>query len=87
LEEAITVGELCEHLLFASFELHEFIIFKNDYSGSIRLILNYVIWKACCPRSTSKLKNIDQRGCEEDLQDLPEAGFEHIYTRRSRRKE
>jgi hypothetical protein len=45
LQEAITVGELCEHLLFASFELHEFIIFKNDCSRSIRLILNYMILK------------------------------------------
>jgi hypothetical protein len=87
LEEAITVGELYEHLLFANFELHEFIIFKNDCRRSIRLILNYMILKACCRRSTSELKNTDQRGCEEDLQDLPEAGFKHIYTRRSRRKE
>jgi hypothetical protein len=48
-QEAITVGELCKHLLFANFELHEFIIFRNDCSRDcsrgIRLILNYRILK------------------------------------------
>jgi hypothetical protein len=43
--------------------------------------------EACCRRSTSDLKNTDHRGCKEDLQDLAEAGFKHIYTRRSRRRE
>jgi hypothetical protein len=49
LQEAITVGELYEHLLFASFKLQEFIIFRNDCSRdcsrSIRFILYYTILK------------------------------------------
>jgi hypothetical protein len=49
LQEAITIGELCEHLSFASFELQEFIILRNDCSRdcsrSIRFILYYTILK------------------------------------------
>ncbi len=43
--------------------------------------------EACCRRSTSERKNTDQGGRKEDLHDLPEAGFKHIYTRRSKKKE
>jgi hypothetical protein len=43
--------------------------------------------EACCRQSTSELKNTDQWGRKEDLHDLREAGFKHIYTRRSKKKE
>jgi hypothetical protein len=43
--------------------------------------------EARCRRLTSEPKNTDQRGRKEDLHDLPEAGFKHIYTRRSKKKE
>jgi hypothetical protein len=51
---------------------------------SLHFILHNL--ETCYRRSTSELKNTDQWRRKEDLHDSPEAGFKHIYTRRSKKK-